>query len=776
MFIALKALVGKVKRSLPKALKPMMLSWLKALFDPENVVRAAAKASFIAAFPPNKIADAFMYCRQEILDGVEENIKHTVQTLCDPKLYTKEEADEMYDRTISSSLLALAYVLESISPQQASEYFQGHEGIWGMSPLWKFSTHSSVLVRAAFYTLIRVCCIHAPQNLHNEAYPSESKLKTAIPVVLGSFGDKDSAGHQKMWECVLVFMKTFPSSWNIINLPKAVLPRLWSFVRHAAYGSVEISYPCLVTFIDLYVQAGGQLDLHSPMLENLWASLRVTGLRDPKQKECILDTYLECLKHGLVYMVRKEKVNEAKQLLENNVGLYLNVVFSSEECCVSRSLMTLKIAQTLEFLVEQKALVILQSDLREFVLSLVLNKSSLSSPSSDQAIHVTEFVCSFSRDSGSTSLFISIAARLCLDAVASARDADNQKQLILLKILASAVSWWGCRLFDQEALYPQDRTLHRHTAESFCKEELTRIISSNVTNQSSSDLIDGASLDTLSAAFVIAVNICKNDQLRHLVWPMLLECVIGDRESFTIKCASLQALAVLMNTVIHDPGASGSWSCLQLDEIVLRCLCTLCFRTEGAPAPGILESARLAAVVLHSVPPGCRHHGKELSKQRDISLLSDAGLEQLAEHLIEYLRAAAQKRSANLNGKHFLINEGAGPAALDVSERLISGATVWLGGEASASDPFVAVSKHLSSMVDAIFALLGHSDGAAKSVPYHHSAAEGSRIRSRLGCRASEVWSLCGRDAKVLPTSIGPLQQADVILRKEIYCSQCCSD
>ena len=71
MFIALKALVGKVKRSLPKALKPMMLSWLKALFDPENVVRAAAKASFIAAFPPNKIADAFMYCRQEILDGVE---------------------------------------------------------------------------------------------------------------------------------------------------------------------------------------------------------------------------------------------------------------------------------------------------------------------------------------------------------------------------------------------------------------------------------------------------------------------------------------------------------------------------------------------------------------------------------------------------------------------------------------------------------------------------------------------------------------------------------
>ena len=62
----------------------MISPWLKA-----NVVRVATKASTIVALPPIKIADAFKYCPQEILDGVEENIRHAVQTLRNPKFYAK---------------------------------------------------------------------------------------------------------------------------------------------------------------------------------------------------------------------------------------------------------------------------------------------------------------------------------------------------------------------------------------------------------------------------------------------------------------------------------------------------------------------------------------------------------------------------------------------------------------------------------------------------------------------------------------------------------------
>jgi hypothetical protein len=769
VFVALKALVGKAKRSLPKVLKPMMLPWLKALFDPENVVRAAAKTSFIAAFPPNKIADAFIYCRQEILDGFEEILKYTVQTLCDPKLYTKEEADEMYDRTVSSALLALAYVLESISPGQASNYFDGHEGIWNLSSFWKLSSHTSVLIRAGFYTLIRACCIHAPNYLHDDSNPNESKLKVATSAVLGAFGDKDCAGHQQMWECILVYMKTFPTSWNLVNLPKAVLPRLWSFVRHAAYGSVEISHPCLVPFIDLYAQASGEIDLHTAMLENLWASLNINAPRDSKQKECIFDTYLECLKHGLILMVRNDKLDDAKQLMKHNVGLCLHSMFSPEECCIARNGMTSKVVKALEFIAVQKTLTILSSDLRFLVLNTILESASLNSPRPDQVPYVTDFVCTFSRDSGSTPLFLSIAAHLCWNAVSACRDADAPKLLVLLKLLAADVSWWGPRLLDQESLHLEDRRLHQCSAETFCVEQLFQIISSTLQSHSGTDVLSEESLDILSAAFIIAINIMNSEELRRSIWPRLLDCMMGHQEPVQSDCVSLQALAVLLETAIRESGAATSgaaisWCCPRLDTLVLHCLRALCFRAHASPAPGLLESARRAAVVLHSLPPAPRGPWGEAQKHGQCALLSEAGLDQLAQLLVQYLQAAAGKRAAAGDERDSEINEGAGAAALDVAERLISGLMSTVGeapeapgattgavpasAQVPAQAPTGAVGR-LGSLVDGVFSLVGHSDGAGKQLRYSHTAAEGSRLRSRLGCGASQVWSRCGRAAQV---------------------------
>ena len=744
--MALKALVVKAKRTLAKVLRPMMLPWLQALFDPEYVVRAAAKSAFTTALPPNKIADSFMYCREEILSGAEENIRHTVQTLCDPKLYTKEEADEMYDRTVSSTLLALAYVLESISPEQASDYFRGHEGLWGLPSFWKFSAHSSVLIRSAFYTIIRACCITVPRYLHHDTSPEESKLKIATSAVLGAFGDKDCSTHQQLWECVLVFLKVFPQSWTLVNLPKAILPRLWSFVRHAAYGSVEISHPCFVTFMELYVQAGGDYDMHTPMLENLWASLGVSGPRDPKHKELILDSLFECFKHGLVHFTRKDRVEDAKQLLKANLALAVRSIFGSEESCLPRAIMTIKVVKLLENLVQTRSLVILQEEIRTFVLELVLECASLRAPQADQVSHVTHFICNFSRDSESSTLFLSIAARLCLDAMSICEAVEHTEKLVSLKLLAEAVSWWGPQLFEVESLDSQDKSLHRYTPVSFCTDALFPILSSTLDAQRASDVIEGDALEVLTAAMIIAVNILREKERRATVWPQLLECVAGGLDAGldpgSVQCRSLQALAVLLETVSRGSLMDGPWHCAKLDAIVLRCFDALCFREAGSSAPGILESARLTSVALHALSGPLRF---SIGTEAEVALLSDTALTQLSESLVEFLHACAQRRQANLRGAALAVNEGAGPAALDMSERLISGLAGLCEGEGGEG----GIPQRLRDLVGAVFALLGHSDGAAKAVSYQRTAAEGSRLRSRLGCRASDVWDACGRKTQV---------------------------
>ena len=124
LFAALRALVVRVKKHMTKHIRGLMLPWLCARFDTEAPVRAAANAAFSALFPPAKIGDALLYCKSDILHGLDTNLAHTVQTLCDPKMFSKEEADDTIARVHASSLLALAHVLEALSKEQAVKFGQ----------------------------------------------------------------------------------------------------------------------------------------------------------------------------------------------------------------------------------------------------------------------------------------------------------------------------------------------------------------------------------------------------------------------------------------------------------------------------------------------------------------------------------------------------------------------------------------------------------------------------------------------------------------------------
>ena len=56
-------------------------------------------------------------------------------------------------------------------------------------------------------------------------------MQTAAPLVLGAFQEQQAAAHSAMWEMVLAFAKAHPSAWHALDMRKAVLPRLLSFLR-----------------------------------------------------------------------------------------------------------------------------------------------------------------------------------------------------------------------------------------------------------------------------------------------------------------------------------------------------------------------------------------------------------------------------------------------------------------------------------------------------------------------------------------------------------------
>lgn len=302
--------------------------------------------------------------------------------------------------------------------------------------------------------------IHEPQNIHNEACLSEIQLK--------SYGYNSDSSSFVIWkqtkcECVPLFIfmshDGLPIDSEHKQSSKAVLPQLWSFDKHAEYGS-EITHPCLAILIQ--------------MLKNSWISLRVTGLRDSKQKECILVTHFECLKFGLVCSERKKWMRQISFLRTILASIWLLCFRRSH---ISWNLMTLKplklkAAQTLDlFLVGQKALksevrssrVWFEPRSKQFNFKLA---KFWSGPSGYLRNWIwLQFFARFREYFAVLTYRFSIMLGCCCVCPRRWQWRTAHGQCRHCGILVWLGS--GCRLFHKEELYPQERTLHRHSAESF---------------------------------------------------------------------------------------------------------------------------------------------------------------------------------------------------------------------------------------------------------------------------------------------------------------------
>lgn len=62
-------------------------------------------------------------------------------------------------------------------------------------------------------------------------------MQAATPLVLGVFHEQHAGAHPNMWDMVLAFGKAYPSAWHMVDMRKAVLPRLLAFLRYVLMTS-----------------------------------------------------------------------------------------------------------------------------------------------------------------------------------------------------------------------------------------------------------------------------------------------------------------------------------------------------------------------------------------------------------------------------------------------------------------------------------------------------------------------------------------------------------
>ncbi|GAB4824288.1 hypothetical protein Ancab_007175 [Ancistrocladus abbreviatus] len=256
-------LVTAVGRDLAPHLKSLMGPWWVSQFDSVSEVSQLAKQSFQAAFPTQeKRIDALMFCTAEIFVYLEENLKLTPESMADIAAAPDELAD-MHERVISSSLLALATLLDvlvsvqavrpvdgatvetkHVSKAQATAIAFAEKLFSAQKYFLGFLKAQSPTVRSATYSLLRSYIKNVPQVY------SEGDMKTLSTAILGAFHEVDSSCHSAMWEAILLFSKRFPGSWSLVNVQNIVLNRFWQFLKNGCFGSQQVSYPALVLFLE----------------------------------------------------------------------------------------------------------------------------------------------------------------------------------------------------------------------------------------------------------------------------------------------------------------------------------------------------------------------------------------------------------------------------------------------------------------------------------------------------------------------------------------------
>ncbi|XP_023635520.1 E3 ubiquitin-protein ligase listerin [Capsella rubella] len=251
-------------RDLAPHLKSIMGPWWFSQFDLAFEVSQAAKSSLQAAFPTQeKRLHALNLCAAEIFAYVEENLKLTPQNLSD-KALASDELEEMYQQMISSSLMALATLLDILlrEPDKAvsaninseSKLFSKARAVAISTAGKLFSFHKCFLnflksgspsIRSATYSLLSSFIKNVPEVF------GEGDIRCLAPALLGVFRENNPTCHSSMWEAVLLFSRKYPQSWVYLNVHKSVLNHLWQFLKNGCYGSPRVSYPALILFLEV---------------------------------------------------------------------------------------------------------------------------------------------------------------------------------------------------------------------------------------------------------------------------------------------------------------------------------------------------------------------------------------------------------------------------------------------------------------------------------------------------------------------------------------------
>ncbi|NXW03176.1 LTN1 ligase, partial [Fregetta grallaria] len=265
-------LILKVKKHLAPYLKSIMGYWLIAQCDTYSPAASAAKVAFEKAFPSSKQPEALAFCKDEILNVLQDHLlKETPDTLSDPQTVPEEEREAKFFRILTCSLLALKKLLSMLPKKEMHSLEEKLTSLLSQNKFWKYGKHSIPQVRSAFFELASAFCQYLPELVKTEA-------PRVCPAVLLSIDDSDAVVCPALWEAVLYAIATIEN-----NITKVTF----------------------ITYILGFSEAWMTEHALPPMLPfNRLSSER--AIASPSESSAIITAFMECLRFAILQKIEEE--------------------------------------------------------------------------------------------------------------------------------------------------------------------------------------------------------------------------------------------------------------------------------------------------------------------------------------------------------------------------------------------------------------------------------------------------------------------------------------
>ncbi|XP_071418883.1 E3 ubiquitin-protein ligase listerin isoform X2 [Pithys albifrons albifrons] len=316
-------LILKVKKHLAPYLKSIMGYWLIAQCDTYSPAASGAKLAFEKAFPSSKQPEALVFCKDEILNVLQDNLlKETADTLSDPQTVPEEEREAKFFRILTCSLLALKKLLNMLPKKEMQSLEEKLMLLLSQNKFWKYSKHNIPQVRSAFFELIPAFCQHLPEVVKAEA-------PRVCPAVLLSIDESDAVVCPALWKAVLYAITTIEDCWSHVNAKKGVLPKLWTVLREGGRGLATAIYPNLLPFISK-IPPGivkPKLEYFRTFFDSIIQGLSSERvIASPSESSAIITAFMECLCFAVLQKIEDDQNQMHQMLISDQLIPFTNAV------------------------------------------------------------------------------------------------------------------------------------------------------------------------------------------------------------------------------------------------------------------------------------------------------------------------------------------------------------------------------------------------------------------------------------------------------------------